>query len=217
MTHFKCYSIAILMALLSLQTKDIITSTGTYPKYSTMTILESSLINDTIHHIGEMFGGGVIFFVDNTGHHGLICSISDINDPNSSSPNRRQYPQESQGSSKSEGHVYHDFAIDNPDRAEELCDNYTNSNYGTGVFSDWHLPTRDQLETMYKVKDEVNLSLEKYNKTFTDPLVKIYWSSSKTQNDIIGSKWLVDFDGGSLMTTSKPRPGSTFTRAIRAF
>ena len=33
---------------------------------------------DNTHYAGELYGGGVVFYVDNTKHHGLICSMIDI-------------------------------------------------------------------------------------------------------------------------------------------
>jgi hypothetical protein len=30
------------------------------------------------HYVGELYGGGVVFYVDQTGDHGLICSMIDL-------------------------------------------------------------------------------------------------------------------------------------------
>jgi hypothetical protein len=42
--------------------------------------------------VGELFGGGVVFSVDESKQHGLICSMSDIRDPVSSQLDLKQDP-----------------------------------------------------------------------------------------------------------------------------
>lgn len=172
------------------------------------------------HHIGEFFGGGIIFYVDNSNQHGLICSMSDIRDPASAPLFNRQDSNPLKGRSDSAILINQVFSVDNPDRAQVLCDNYTNSNYGNGIFSDWRLPTCDELEILYKVKNEVNKLLESFNKSVIDPLVKCYWSSTKMYDNIFGDVWLFDFHEGGMAAWAKNRkqlPGKYFVRAVRAF
>lgn len=162
---------------------------------------------DTIHYVGELFGGGVIFYVDPSMKHGLICSMSDIRDPLSTTPDRI---------SRDAKTVHLDLkqAVKDPDRASEICETYTNSNYGTGQFSDWYLPSIDELKILYNSKNEVNQSLKKYSQKITDYLDKVYWSSSKMTSEIINTNWLLNFDDGGLMTTNRT---ITCVRAIRKF
>lgn len=171
---------------------------------------------DTIQKVGDTFGGGVVYYVDNTGRHGLICSLSDIIDPQSLELYKREDPGKSHNMKITAISINQGSAVDNPDRAEVLCNNYTNSNSGTGVFSDWYLPDRDELERLFKVKETINKVLEKYDKNRVDLLNKIYWSSSKTNDERFGKNWLFDFKEGNLITTSG-FPGRNFVRAIRAF
>jgi hypothetical protein len=170
--------------------------------------------NDTVKHfMGELFGGGVIFFVDNSGQHGLICSMSDIRDAESIRLFRKQDPKPLTGRSDSAFIMNQVFAVDNPEYAKKLCENYSNSNLGTGVFSDWRLPTRNELEIMYGVKDELNRVLE-------FPLVKCYWSSTRINDEVLGDIWLFDFyygSSGAWVRTQRPVPGRIYVRAVRAF
>ena len=118
----------------------IMTSKGMATSFSSNIKLYNSE-NDTItHYVGEQFGGGVVFFVDKSGIHGLICSMSDIRDPDSYRLYNKQDPRPLKGRSDSAIIINQVFAISNRERAQELCENYKNSNYGTGVFSDWYLP-----------------------------------------------------------------------------
>ena len=215
MTNFSYKSIALAMVLNSLGICNLIASTWTQLNSSTLIVQQSSLTKDTIHRVGDLFGGGVIFFVDRTGHHGLICSLSDIVDHKSFQQFSKQDPTKLKGRKDSADLINQVFAVHKVEHAEELCNNYNNSNYGTGVFSDWHLPTLEQLEILFLVKNEVNKALEDFNKAITDPLSKKYWSSSKNYDDLmIGSNWIFDFDIGERGVTNLP---SVFVRAVRDF
>ena len=215
MTNFSYKSIAIAMVLNSLGICNLIASTWTQLNSSTLIVQQSSLTKDTIHRVGDLFGGGVIFFVDRTGHHGLICSLSDIVDPKSFQQFSKQDPTKLKGRKDSADLINQVFAVHKVEHAEELCNKYNNSNYGTGVFSDWHLHTLEQLEILFLVKNEVNKALEDFNKAITDPLNKKYWSSSKNYDDLmIGSNWIFDFDIGESGVTNLP---SVFVRAVRDF
>jgi serine/threonine-protein kinase len=174
------------------------------------------MLNDTIQIVGDFFSGGIVFYVDKTGNHGLVCSLSNIIDSKSLELYNRHDPTKLKGREDSATLVNQVFAIDNPDSAEILCNNYTNLNFGAGVFSDWYLPNSDELEKLFRVKDIINKVLEKFDKNRVDLLDKIYWSSSKTNDERLGSNWLYDFNEGNLMTTYK-LPGRTFIRAIRSF
>jgi hypothetical protein len=215
MTNFKYKSIVLILVLLSIGAFNLLASTRTHPESSIMNATELRTSYDTIHKVGDLFGGGVIFFVDRTGHHGLICSISDIRDSESLQQFSKQDPTKLKGRKDSAILINQVFVVRKFEHAEELCNNYTNSNLGTGVFSDWHLPTLDQFEILFKVKNEVNKALEDFNKSKTDPLNKLYWSSSKNYDDLMmGSNWMFDFDNGNRGFTNLP---SVFVRAVRDF
>jgi hypothetical protein len=165
------------------------------------------VITDTIHYVGEQFGGGIIFYVDASKKHGLICSMSDIRDPLSSTPDRKS-------PNTKPVYLVVKQAVKDPARASEICESYTNSNYGTGQFSDWYLPSIEELRKLYASKTEVNQALENYNQKITESLDKVYWSSSKMDSEVMNTNWTFDFDGGSLKTTNLT---ITCVRAIRKF
>ena len=37
----------------------------------------SAVQSQNVHFVGQAFGGGIVFYTDNSGEHGLICSQSD--------------------------------------------------------------------------------------------------------------------------------------------
>lgn len=214
MKNLYCKSIAPLV-LLSITILDLNAATFAPSKFSSNIVVERKLSNDTIHKVGELFGGGVIYYVDRTGHHGLICSMSDIRDPKSLYLFPKQDPERLKGRKDSATLINQVLSVSKYEQADELCNNYTNSNYGTGVFKDWHLPTIDQLDILFKVRNIVNIALEGFNKTIIDPLDKMYWSSSKNYDDRIAvSNWMFDFKEGARGFSTLP---DVFVRAIRDF
>jgi hypothetical protein len=218
--------IAFFLAIILVQTKIMVVANKSSPESCIVINSESRQTYDTIHHVGELFAGGVIFYVDVTGQHGLICSLSDIKDPDSYRLFNRQDPKALKGHPDSTFIINMVFAVDNPEHAQELCDNYTNPNYGTGAFSDWYLPTRDELEILYRVKDQINKVLENYDEVLTDPLAEYrnYWSSTKFYDQLydVHAICIVPFHGGSFSflawdRNSKHPPGQYYVRAVRSF
>lgn len=67
--------------------------------------------------------------------------------------------------------------------AGQVCNDYTNTDTGTGVYSDWYLPSKDELNKLYLNKTVIG--------GFSDAS---YWSSSKYDID---NAWRQDFDNGN--------------------
>jgi acyl-CoA hydrolase len=68
------------LVLFSIQKINTSTTNFSHPN------IERDVVSDNDsnrHYIGELFGGGVVFWVDTTGQHGLICSMTDIITPSS--------------------------------------------------------------------------------------------------------------------------------------
>jgi len=85
--------------------------------------------------------------------------------------------------------------------AAGICDDYTNADTGTGVYSDWYLPSRDELNKLYS--DKVSIS------GFTD---ENYWGSSESSSDYAWRQLFVDGYRGSGYKYNTGR-----VRAVRAF
>ena len=83
----------------------------------------------------------------------------------------------------------------------EYVFNYTNADTGTGVYSDWYLPSKDELAELYTNRVAIG--------GFAD---YIYWSSSE---ELDTHAWYQDFIGGHQSTSGKN--ASLRVRAIRAF
>jgi len=85
--------------------------------------------------------------------------------------------------------------------AAQLCNDYTNADTGTGVYSDWYLPSKDELNKLYLNKTVVG--------GFAD---EGYWSSSENSSNIA---WLQYFYYGYQLNANKSSSGRV--RAVRAF
>jgi TonB-dependent SusC/RagA subfamily outer membrane receptor len=148
--------------------------------------------------IGEYLYGGYIFYVDGTGEHGLVCAPSD------QSLNAlwgHSAPAGAAGRAIGTGYKNTaDIVIGCPEEgiAARLCYNLEMNGY-----SDWFLPSIDELLLMY-----TNLHL-KSSGSFKDCF---YWSSTQ---DKYGA-WVVSFYYGSKSNQGRDK-NEVRTRAIRAF
>lgn len=176
-------------------------------------IIEGDTIKSTVptHHLGEFYRGGLVFYVDEAGQHGLIASKIDVNEQgiqwrNGASGNK---VTNSRGDGVGAGETNTRLII-----AQQTIDNQKGNfaalsaaNFqvlGDGVtpcktpvaadsmcYSGWYLPSAFELQLMYTNLHTRNLS------SFAP---EYYWSS--TENDA-ASAWLINFSTGELMASSK--------------
>jgi Protein of unknown function (DUF1566) len=153
------------------------------------------------HYIGESYGGGIVFYIDTTGQHGLIKATTD------QSTGIRWFA----GSNKNTmafangvgaGRANTVMIIDNQNLgdgatyAARICNEYTGGNFG-----DWYLPSIYELNLMYQ-----NITTAGgFTSTY-------YWSSSESGSS---SAYVLNFGGGSQLTFGKD--GVDYVRAIRQF
>lgn len=174
--------------------------------------------NSAGHHIGELFGGGIIFYLwrDPTGiEHGLIASLKDLGTSTWATPvisNPATAASHSDGAANTTAII-----AASTSSAAELCRTYTD-----GSHSDWYLPAIWELNQLYNQAFIINDLLESDNDPQTTGLnLVIYFSSTialgsaTTQN-----AWAQQFLG----TSSTDSPGrvnsvnqaGTNARGIRA-
>ena len=99
------------------------------------------------HYIGELYGGGIVFWVDQTGKHGLIASLTNLasvqwsNVTNTLIGPSAESPWDGNGNSNAimnqPGHT---------SSAALVCHNYTG-----GGYNDWYLPAMNELMQMGNV------------------------------------------------------------------
>lgn len=165
------------------------------------------------HYIGELYGGGIIFWIDRTGEHGLIVSMVDLS-ISSIWSNVTDTPV---GTTNDWDGANNTLAIigqaGHTTSAAKLCADYTNANYGTGIYSDWYLPSIAELNHIWNNFYEVQKTLYTDGNASTTPLARaFYWSSSEGYNF---NAWHFSFDYGS--TYGANEYDTYYVRAVRAF
>ncbi len=146
------------------------------------------------HTIGQSFHGGIIFYIDNTGNHGLIAATADQGDQ-VSWKNNVNTETGATGTAVGTGAANTATIVsvlgNSGSYAALLC-----SNYSAGKFKDWYLPSKDELNLLYQHMNVVP-GLSATN----------YWSSSEVSKS---KAWDQEFGGGF---TEKDR--KTFTLKVR--
>ncbi len=87
--------------------------------------------------------------------------------------------------------------------AAKVCDDYLNTDSGTGVYDEWYLPSIDELNKLYLNKTSIE--------GFYD---EIYWSSSEDTTYLNSADTLASYV--EYYCTSR-KSGTQHVRAIRSF
>lgn len=176
------------------------------------------------HYIGELYGGGVVFYVDGTGNHGLICSMVNTSASTATWSNVISTAIGANAQSSWNGSTNTTAIINqsgHSSSAAKLCNNYTNVDYGTGVYSDWYLPSVDEFYLLYDAKYQITKTLETDGNSSTTPLSKYYYWTSTEHN--YGLAWRWDWNLYYNNTNQYysnnyiEKTNSYYVRAIRAF
>jgi hypothetical protein len=94
------------------------------------------------------------------------------------------------------------------DKAATVCDDYVNPDTGTGVYSDWYLPSVSEMRTCYDNKGLLNFILGLTN-GFKGAAYSTSTEFSATNN------WFANFNDGNTGNLTKSTP--IRVRAVRRF
>jgi hypothetical protein len=168
------------------------------------------------HYIGELFGGGIVFWVDNTGQHGLIVSLVDMSKTSSWSNITALIGTTAQSSWNGQGNSTAIMGQSgHTGSAAQLCDDYTNAEYNTGIYSDWYLPAIDELSLIYHTKYILNKNIETAPAPADILSDQAYYWSSTESTLYTDWAWYFSFNDGFIW--QYPKSNETWVRAIRAF
>jgi hypothetical protein len=151
--------------------------------------------------IGQAYGGGIIFYVDGTGQHGLIAAMSDQSTGIAWNYNL-PVATNATGLAIGTGAANTTTIISvqgTSSHAASLCRLY----YNGGGFSDWYLPSLYELNQLFLQKNIVGNFSTYY-----------YWSSSEVNTS---DAWGIDFGVSGPNQTSLYKNNSFMVRAIRSF
>jgi hypothetical protein len=155
--------------------------------------------------IGDSYQGGIIFWLDATGQHGLIAATADqsiegqvFNVP---------YKTGTMGDGLYAGEMNTAIIvatqiadIQTGSFAAEVCADYSVT-VGGVTYGDWYLPSKYELNLLYAQKTAVGGFASGY-----------YWSSTESNNH---SAWIQSFDDG--IQTDPSLFDAHYVRAVRAF
>ena len=156
--------------------------------------------------IGDSYQGGIIFWLDATGQHGLIAATAD------QSIDIRWYNGEYRYTCTTGDGLYAGAMNTTMIVASQIADNQSGNfaakvcaDYSVTVsgvtYGDWYLPSKYELNVLYQQKTTVG-----------DFAIAYYWSSTEYSN-IIARKQ--DFATGLQVSATKN--SSYYVRAVRAF
>lgn len=168
------------------------------------------LINNNAPKIGDYFGGGIVFYLDESNFHGLIVSSENVRDS---------------------GSAWGCYCVDIKNTKPDVGTGLNNTNEiinqcnSSGIaarlandfvfegFDDWYLPSKDELDLVYR-----NLHLKGIG-NFSKEIP--YWSSTQGSFGscgIAGGAWTQNFGTGEQFPDYKLGYSTTgAVRAIRSF
>lgn len=154
-----------------------------------------------IHFVGDTLTGGVVFYVDCTGQHGLVAALTDQG-------TAIQWGCQGTVTGATGTAIYSGAAntaailaaCTTPGIAAQLC-----ASYNGGGMTDWYLPSSGELQEMYNQRAVIP------NLTYG---VFTYWSSTEGGATVAGGFF---FYGGYPLSAMKGYATQMVCRAIRAF
>ena len=167
------------------------------------------------YSIGDFAHGGIVFWVDETGQHGLVCAKEDQSE-------RIRWYGGTNGNTQAKGDgvyagkantviiIAAQVAIgdDGVTYAARIC-NELQITEGDKTYGDWYLPSNHELNLIYQNVRTINTTAG--NNRGSD-LSNAYWSSTEIDND---GAWKMDFSDGRGVDTNKSTTSNV--RAVRAF
>ncbi len=169
----------------------------------------------TTYSVGDFAQGGVVFWVDETGQHGLACAIED-QDGGSSIQwyNGSSTTTSAVGDGVYAGEMNTLLIIANQgatltNYAAGLCANYSVSQNGV-TYGDWYLPSKYELMIMNNHSAAINSAAG--DNGGSNLAIGWYWSSTE---DSKYDAWMQLFHYDSKNSLSKDRTARV--RAVRAF
>lgn len=195
---------------------------GTYSAGEGITINDGVIQSTLIHHIGEHYQGGIVFFVDTTGQHGLIAAKRDASEGSVAWQNGESGEKiiNAQGNGITAGEtntrlIIAEQTIDDQqglfaalvaanfstDATEQSCP--AGSPATTTCYGGWYLPSLYELNLM-----RLHLSLQGLG-----DLTGTYWSSTEAN---VSEAWAEDFGTGEQIRIDKANTDLR-VRPIRSF
>lgn len=173
------------------------------------------------YKIGDLAQGGVVFWVDDSGKHGLVVSKFDVTSStrwfsgsfgNTHAKGNGLYAGRSNMNIIIASQSAFEFTKSTPDNntyAARLVNEYQATENGI-TYGDWYLPSNFELNLLFLNKTAVNTSLTANGGEALSN--QNYWSSNEVSNT---SASVVNLSSGAASSALKT--GANYVRAIRSF
>lgn len=162
---------------------------------------------DTQLSIGDFHEGGVIFYLDSTGAHGLVSAVTDQGfDIQWGCPTLINFGAKGLAiGTGAQNTLDIVSACNEPNIAALLCDQLELNGY-----EDWYLPSKDELDSLYQHREIVSETAIAHE----GEVLKggEYWSSSHYLDNTV---WVQHFNAGNQSGYTKD--SEHYVRAIRSF
>jgi hypothetical protein len=172
--------------------------------------------------IGDLAHGGMVFYIDETGDHGLVAALEDVTEGSYmgifGTPERFEWGCYQQSVSGADGDAIGTGYQNTLDISAQNCQTIFGGitavqatlNYQIEGYTDWFLPSKEELQEMYNTIGNGGLQDNIGGfETSDDPY---YWSSSENDNY---TAWGVSFSSGA--TDYDDKANALRVRAVRAF
>ena len=155
----------------------------------------SSISTEKILKVGDLAEGGIVFYVNETGEHGLVCSLNNLSTSarwfEKWTPRRNERLSENFNTSTT--------ILGNKNKYKENQSRYSalklcsklNLKMDGENYKDWYLPSIDELNMLYLKKEIINTKALENNGNVLEN--SFYWSS--TEKDYTNA-WIQNFKDG---------------------
>ncbi|MFK8165088.1 MAG: DUF1566 domain-containing protein [Lewinella sp.] len=167
--------------------------------------------NSATYSVGDFAQGGVVFWVDETGQHGLVCAIEDQSADGIKWHNETFLDTKAMRIGIYGGAINTERITDvqgSSSYAASICARYNGGNFG-----DWYLPTIGELRLMFENRITINTTTRANGGS--DFARRGYWSSSEHDANSAALVFCLNFFNGTQAGT--PKNFLTRVRAVRAF
>ena len=187
----------------------------TYAPYAIHATTATSLA--PTYQIGDFAQGGIVFWLDETGHHGLVCAKTDQS-------SGIRWNAGTNGNTQAKGHgpfagemntaiiiaAHAALGDDGSTYAARLCAELRIMEGGK-TYSDWYLPSNGELYLMHVNGGTINTTAT--NNSGSNFSNDYYWSSTEKNSS---GAWFFNFPNGGL-GGSFSKASTYRVRAVRAF
>ena len=177
----------------------------------------SSLPTITTYSVGDFAQGGIVFWVDETGQHGLVCAKSDQSTGirwyagtygNTQAKGDGPYSGEANTAIIIAAHIA--IGDDDSSYAARICNELQITEGGT-TYGDWYLPSKYELDLMYHDKATIDATaLANGGVGFA---ADWYWSSTEFDDEDAWGQYF----GSGVQDLNYKEYLNNIVRAVRAF